>query len=1455
MLSDFSLHRKLGFVFNYIISCSKPPIEQNCSIEKLTNSKRYSIKQKRSRQTFSVKVLSSIFLLLLLFDFSAKGQSSCTNAAQIESDSVFNGSNEFWFNCSSADTIQNVQLNFYSNNLFSKLVVYSSCNSPLDSATAIINGSQCSFTLSQPYSNVLLKFSSSSNEQVLFSLLDINEHQVFISSANGGAANPNDLYCVGDELTFEFTEYYASQYPSTPNPNGITRRIRWFIDGPNGTIQIASTGFSSTYPLSYVFSAPGLYTVNIAKDVYLTTTGQWTNSTEPVYLGVSFTVSPPFPEFELSASNEQPCLGELIDIYSNYIPSTGIQPSQVCWTYSPIGVIGNWPMNACNQLYDNSPLQLNGLTLIDNSPFTVTLVLNNGCSITKSITINPIEPEVEIEVQRLCNFKVRYSANVLNCGEIQYNYQWSFPGGTPSSSSDPNPLVTYPNNSTYTATLTLTDVNFIGPAITENVVVQPVLSSPDYIPPTLEVNNALQTELPSECSNNNLYAITNASQYPGYTFTLSGVQNGTFIAGGGTSWVVFWDNDPNTVSSFVITSTSPEGCKSTHLFELQYCCVEQQSLVINGGDISTWLTANGFTTGTVNLGNTVLVVNGQVNIDVNTTFTNCQNVLLGTNAQLDLQDNVTLTIEDSDFRACGSDLWSGIVSDGPDKNLVAINSTFSDAKCAIRLIKNTVYEIVGCRFYDNWVGIGYLNMTQQSSVVNKCLFQNVNLMKRAVGLQDLLSTIPYQGHFSALNKGTGIYISDCESIVIGEASSIQVRNEFNDLNYGIYVDRSGLEAYNNAFLNINTFFVSGTGNLSFAVYFGTGILIRSTANQPKVMQIGNDGENEGNTFVKCSMGITATESIAGKIIGNTFEDIRFAGIWWTLARRSIDNIIARNNMSSQNGFGVYLNNNPASQFRIEENQISCDQFSPTTFASNYGIYVDGTLAENANNHSRYLIYRNEVNNATHGIVGRSCTRLQIQENRVSNYPATFIPSSQSIYELAGIQVSACINTHIADNLVIGNDDNNSRVKGIDVQECSGPFLQCDSVITCGWAYAFRGANTNSRIVGCKVDDSDYGFVYYNGGFTGPIGHPVFPVGSPWYPQGAPGNVSGNKFWNIGQAHTLSTSINGGIPSNGTLSPWYLPGLNPNNSENPNPAMVNMPLTLAGSFPISIFQVNPFNHPAFTVCQEIDYPLYRSEQEKQWLRKVAVDFEFMQQQDPNTRYLMEEQAYASLKGTPELMENDSVLQAYYQAKEASNSGAFQTIADSIQSRGLLTEEEQQQLNVLRASILPERLQEQNLKTATEIYLRTFAVGSDSLSETDVQTLHSIASTCYFQGGQAVLVARSMLNSRLNVLPVHYADSCQNAYGMQRLAQQKAEKEAEKAIKVYPNPLEKGQPLVITNAAGSYLRIVSVSGKVVLEKTLIQAQEQLTLAERLGSGLYFVQIYEPSGKTQVEKVVVQ
>lgn len=61
-----------------------------------------------------------------------------------------------------------------------------------------------------------------------------------------------------------------------------------------------------------------------------------------------------------------------------------------------------------------------------------------------------------------------YAPVANNCQNIQYTstssgnitgYSWSFPGGTPSTSTAQNPVVTYPSAGTYSASLTVTDVN------------------------------------------------------------------------------------------------------------------------------------------------------------------------------------------------------------------------------------------------------------------------------------------------------------------------------------------------------------------------------------------------------------------------------------------------------------------------------------------------------------------------------------------------------------------------------------------------------------------------------------------------------------------------------------------------------------------------------------------------------------------------------------------------------------------------------------------------------------------------------------------------------------------------------------------------------------------------------------------------------------------------------------
>ncbi|MFN5620766.1 MAG: MopE-related protein [Flavobacteriales bacterium] len=73
-----------------------------------------------------------------------------------------------------------------------------------------------------------------------------------------------------------------------------------------------------------------------------------------------------------------------------------------------------------------------------------------------------------------------YAPTGTNCLNIQYTstssgnitgYNWSFPGGTPSSSTAQNPIVTYPAAGTYSATLTVTDAAGSNTVTNNNVII------------------------------------------------------------------------------------------------------------------------------------------------------------------------------------------------------------------------------------------------------------------------------------------------------------------------------------------------------------------------------------------------------------------------------------------------------------------------------------------------------------------------------------------------------------------------------------------------------------------------------------------------------------------------------------------------------------------------------------------------------------------------------------------------------------------------------------------------------------------------------------------------------------------------------------------------------------------------------------------------------------------------
>lgn len=1361
-------------------------------------------------------------------------QDNCQNAIPLNFSQIYQTSDDFWIEVDNSVQLKKIISLSYNQANFDKALVYSSCGILLDSANIQNNGAFGIFEFQQYYSNIKLKMVNSVQQHISFQLRVEDFHEVYVSNADGGINN-DARYCIDETVFFSFTFFDPLSYASSAPSTGSTRRIRWFITGPNGTVQVANNGFSSSYPLGYNFPVAGTYSINFGEDVYLSSTQTWIIAQIPVYIPTTVIIAPSYPSFNLSATNNQPCFGEPVNILSNYIPQGNAPSSKICWTYNSNPPPNNWPSNACDLLYDNIPLNLTNLFFTDPVPYIINVTFENGCTVNKTITINPVEPFAVIQSIKLCNYKIEYTANFINCGVINYDYLWSFPGGNPSSSTLINPVVTYPGPGNYTASLTITSPLSgmqHGPYTANNI--SPSLSVGNIQPPLLEINGVNTNDFPLECdANNNIFSITNTANYPGYTFVISAnsVTNGTYLGGGGTAAAIQWDTDPLTQSSFSVNATSPDGCVTTQTIILYPCCSSMQtSNFINGGSISTWLAANNITNNTINMGNNNLFINGTVLIDQHVTFLGCQNVLMGVNAKLDVQNFITLEIRNSNLRACGNELWDGIYADNNSKNIISINSDFSDAKCAIYLSDDAQFNITKSNFYNNWVGIGFVQMSAQNSTITQCLFKNTQLMKRAVGTVNLFATIPYQSHFSPLHKGTGIFLLSTPDFVIGDGQALNLRNEFNDLNYGIYASRSGLRAYNNKFINMNVNLITGSFPV-LAFYFGTGIYIRTAINNPQQMYIGDNNPYHSNEFTNCSVGINAIESIKGELINNNFNNISLSGIWWVLNRKS-KNTISNNIFSAQAGVGINLNNNPGAQFDVFENKITCIQPS-NGFSRTIGIGIDATLGNAID--QNYNVARNEVNNAVYGIMVVNTLNSKINENKISSFPATLIPSNVTNYEITGIQALACSRPQIVNNLVLGNDATNFRVKGIEIQECNRPYLRCDSVQTCGWAYAIRGANSNALISGCSAANSLFGYVYYNGGFTGN--------------QGDANNVLGNKWWNIGAGHTLATTLAGGNPTDGSLSRWFLPGFNTNTSENPNPMMVN--ISDFGNTLIPNIQNTSYTHP-FGACAEIDYPVYRILQEKDWMKKVIQDTSFTNHLESNSRYYMEQQTFDALKNDPSYLEDEPILTAYFDEQSAGNSGKFETIADSINSKGSLSETEKAELELLRASIVPEREQEQNLKTVTEIYLKTFAIGIDSLSTTSINILHSIAQTCYFQGGKAVLVARSMLNSLPNSLPSYYADSCIAAYGMQR--QSKPQASNVSAVKVYPSVLDKGDALTIENATGYNLQLINLMGNILLEQRIKQTTEQITVPYQAATGLYFVKLINPLGKVSTQKIII-
>lgn len=224
---------------------------------------------------------------------------------------------------------------------------------------------------------------------------------------------------------------------SSFSPFGVALNYSWNFGDPGS----GGTNTSTQQHPSHLFSAPGNYTVTLYT---MATVGTNTCAVQPFSLPVTIT-GPPVSTF----SNNSPCVGFVTQFSDLSTASSGATLSTWNWNFGD-------PASGSN---NTSPQQNPAHTFTAPGTYTVTLTIfdNKGCTDYSSQIVQVIAPPLAgftgygSGCSPLCPVALTDTSNPVY-GTIT-SWQWSFPGGIPSSSTAQNPTVCYSDSGSYSATL------------------------------------------------------------------------------------------------------------------------------------------------------------------------------------------------------------------------------------------------------------------------------------------------------------------------------------------------------------------------------------------------------------------------------------------------------------------------------------------------------------------------------------------------------------------------------------------------------------------------------------------------------------------------------------------------------------------------------------------------------------------------------------------------------------------------------------------------------------------------------------------------------------------------------------------------------------------------------------------------------------------------------------------
>ncbi len=767
---------------------------------------------------------------------------------------------------------------------------------------------------------------------------------------------------------------------------------------------------------------------------------------------------------------------------------------------------------------------------------------------------------------------------------------------------------------------------------------------------------------------------------------------------------------PNITTVYTVIATTAGGLTSSATTTIQVlpnlgadCCVPSD--FVPGTDfslanttISSFAAAAGWGS-SVSTANKILI-NGTLTIDQNFTFSNCDHIIMGPNAQINVLPGVLFEVLTSHIYSCGA-MWQSI-NLSPGGSLRIADSRVEDGLAAVRSWGSPVLlELRSNTFNANRTSVELFEGNFGSATFRSNVFSCDRFIKPA-------SMLEYtQQHF---------LLHDADQVQIGQLND---GNTFRDAYKAINSMRSNLSVQGNDFdrdVNPQTRYgIHASGNLSGSLA------------PPYTLTV---GDKAPNVFRNLYIGVYSAIRYNATVKGNDFKDNRIGVSAFQNIGRNID--IRENTMrvSHNPGYGIQLQNNHGAMQQIRYNQINInngtfDPFDPATEGGK-GVYVNNSIASGS---SLYIVGNEMVNCAT-GVQLMNQDGAVVASNQISfGVPDYYIDLGYGYRN--GILTQNCRKLDISYNSVARN--------------CG----QCS--LTVGNPEFFRGITTDLTtethlhdnylindpqgvLVRMNSWGSYYNCNYFNGGNVG-FNFDLATID----PQGGPANTTDNQWVNY--------DLTGSMKIDGRLDPpiavdWYF-DLSQGAASSPNPYDPNPynPFVVffnSGSTALLCTQEPPVYDIQNSLLRLVNDSSYLSE----LAEKKSIDWKKAYE------FLSDSIQYLTLGTTA-----DVPLQNFFNAMNLSNYGYLKNVQELLLNNELLD------AALANLSIVPSNLHEANSKLVNEVLA---ASDFDSLRYDSAQAvaLRNIAYMNPIVGGEAVYRARAILRLDLEDLPIGFRQS-QNA----------------------------------------------------------------------------------------------